>query len=134
MWYTLNYPRRRRARRLMYAPMSFNGGRRLPVDVHADDEAFVITAAVPGLTAQDLQIDILDDLLTLRGEIKAEENGHGEALLREIAPVAEFSRKLRLPEPVDADQAEAKVENGVLTVRIPKAESARPKQIEVKAS
>lgn len=134
MWYTLTYPRRRRTRRLLYAPIHFNGGRRLPVDVHADDEAYVITAAVPGLTAEDLQVDVLDDLLTLRGEIKTEENGHGEALLREIAPMAEFSRKLRLPEPVDADQAEAKVENGVLTVRIPKAESARPQQIEVKAS
>ncbi len=132
MWMYRSYPRRNRWYR--YGTVGFNGGQRLPVDVHADDEAFVITAAVPGLKAEDLQIDILDDLLTLRGEVKGAENGDSQALLSEIALSGEFSRKLRLPEPVDADKAEATVENGLLTLRIPKAEVVRPKRIEVKAS
>ncbi len=105
---------------------------RLGIDVHADDEAFVITATVPGMKVQDLKVEILDDVLTLRGEIPESPNGTGEYLLRERAS-GKFERRLRLPDSVDAEAAEAKVENGVLTVRIPKAEEARPRLIEVKA-
>jgi HSP20 family protein len=114
-------------------PVGFNGGRRVPLDVRADDEAFVITAELPGLTPDDVKIDILDDVVTLSGQIEVEENGHGEALLREIPDLGSFSRRLRLPEPVDAEQAEASMENGLLTLRIPKSEAARPKSIQITA-
>jgi HSP20 family protein len=114
------------------AAYDFNGGRRIPLDVRADDEAYVITAELPGLTPDEVKIDILEDVLTLRGEAAAEENGHGEALWREIPELGSFSRSLRLPEPVDAEQAEASMQNGLLTVRIPKAEAARPKSIQIK--
>ena len=85
------------------------------------------------MTAEDLKIEILDDLVTLSAEVKDKENGDQETLLSEIRRSGELSRKLRLPVPVDPSQAEAKVENGLLTVRIPKAEEARPKVIQVKA-
>lgn len=114
-------------------PVGFNGGRRVPLDVRADDEAYVITAELPGLTPDEVKIDILDDVVTLSGEIVAEENGHSEALLREIPELGSFSRRLRLPEPVDAEQAEASMKNGLLTLRIPKSEAARPKSIQIKA-
>lgn len=113
--------------------VSFNGGRRLPVDVRADDEGYWITAMVPGLNPEDLRIEVLDDVVTLRGEVKSEGNGHGEALLQEIGLEGEFSRSLRFPEPLDVEGAEAKVENGLLKVHLLKAEEARPKTIEVKA-
>lgn len=120
----------RRIRR--YRPIGFNGGRRLPVDVHVDEESYLITADVPGLSADDIRIEILDDVVTLRAEIELEENGDGNYLLRELNH-GTFFRSLRMPEPLDSESVEAKLENGVLTVRIPKAEEARPKAIKVKA-
>ena len=131
---TTYYLAPRRFRRInRYQPVGFNGGRRLPVDVHADDEGYVIVADVPGLKAEDISIEILDDVVTLRGEINAEaEHEDAKYLLREL-PHGEFGRSLRLPASLDHAAAEAKVEDGVLTVRIPKSEEARPKEIEVKA-
>ena len=128
-------------------PTEFNGGRRLPIDVQADELAYLITAEVPGMSVEDLQVEVLDDLITLRGEYKAEEAAHrrldrarrgqaqdaGERLISEIERSGGFYRRIQLPEAIDADAVEAKVENGLLTVRIPKAEKARAKKIEVKA-
>ena len=116
-----------------YRQIDYYGGRRLPIDVHSEDDEFVIVASVAGLKPEDLKVEILDDVLTLSGEITSESNGDSEYLLREIT-FGEFSRSLRLPSPVEADKAEAKVENGILTVHIPKIEKARPKAIEVKTS
>jgi HSP20 family protein len=118
----------RRARRYQaYHPVGFNGGRRMSVDVHA------ITAEVPGLTAEDLKIEILDDVVTLAGAIQAEEEGERDAILQEL-PHGSFKRSLRFSESLDADKAEAQLENGLLRLRIPKSEDARPKTIKVKAS
>lgn len=112
---------------------SFNGGRRVPLDVRADEEAYVITAELPGMTRDEIKIDILDDVVTLRGEAAAEQDGQSVALWREIPELSKFSRRLRLPDPVDAEGAEATLENGLLTLRIPKAEAARAKAIEIKS-
>ena len=121
-------------RRDMVRPVGFNGGRRIPVDIHADDESFVITAVTPGLKAEDLKIEILGDVVTLRGEIRPDEHdGQADYLLRELA-YGEFQRAIQLPEAVDAEKAEASLANGVLTVRLPKTEDARPKQIKVSAN
>jgi HSP20 family protein len=114
-----------------YQPTGFNGGRRLPIDIRADEEAYEITAEVPGLTAEDVKIEILEDVVTLRAELELEEDAE-RVLLRERGPVS-FERSLRLPDPLDIDGAEAKIENGLLRLRLPKAEEARPKMIEVKA-
>jgi HSP20 family protein len=117
-----------------HQPVGFNGGRRLPLDVQSDGDEYVITAQVPGFKAEDLQIEILDDVLTLKAEIEQDEvEKRGGYLLREIHR-GSFSRSLRLPEPTDSSKAEAKIEDGLLTVRIPKSEEARPKEIKVKAS
>jgi len=121
-------------RRSAYHPVGFNGGRRIPLDIHADDESYVITAVTPGLKAEDLKIEILGDVVTLRGEIRPDEHdGQADYLLRELA-FGEFQRAIRLPEAVDAEKAQANLANGVLTVRLPKTEDARPKQIKVSAN
>jgi len=121
----------RRIRR--YEPVGFNGGRRIPIDVHADQDVYVITANVPGLKAEDISVEILDDVVTLRSEVEDEHsNGNGKYLLRELYRGG-FSRSFQLPTSLDPDAAEAKVEDGVLTLRIPKSEAARPKEIVVKA-
>lgn len=101
--------------------------RSLPVDIRDDDDAFLLTAFVPGLTAEALNIQVLDDTVSVEGEYVSDENQY---LLSEL-PSGAFRRTLRLPTELDADKAEAKIENGVLTLRLPKAESARPKVIKV---
>jgi len=103
--------------------------RSLPVDVRDEDEAYVLTAFVPGLTAEELNIQVLDDTVSVEGEYKHDENQY---LLTEL-PSGVFQRALRLPTALDADKAEASIDNGVLTLRLPKAESARPKVIKVAA-
>jgi len=121
-------------RRGTYRPVGFNGGRRIPMDIHADDESYVITAVTPGLKAEDLKIEIQGDVITLRGETRPDEHDdQADYLLRELA-YGEFQRAIQLPEPVDAEKAEASLTNGVLTVRLPKTEDARPKQIKVSAN
>jgi HSP20 family protein len=115
-----------------YRPLGFNGGRRLPVDVQVDEEGYSITAPIPGVKANDLRIEILDDVLTLYTNVEQEENGHRQELLREWRRIPQ-TRKLRLPDPVNASKAEAKVEDGMLSLYLPKAEEARPKKIKVKA-
>jgi HSP20 family protein len=99
----------------------------LAVDVRDEDETYVINALVPGLKADDLNIQILEDVVTVEGEFKADEQ---EFLMREL-PHGTFRRTLRLPAALNADKAEAKIVDGVLTLRLPKAESSRPKTIKV---
>ena len=99
----------------------------LSVDVREEDEAYIINALVPGMKADDLNIQILEDVVTISGEFKADES---EYLMREL-PHGSFERTLRLPVALDANLAEAKITDGVLTLRLVKAESARPHTIKV---
>ena len=101
----------------------------LAADVRDEEEAFVLTAFVPGLKAEDLTINILEDVVNIEGMFPQDEN---EYLMREL-PAGTFRRSLRLPAAVDADRVEAKIADGVLTLRLPKAESARPKKIKIAA-
>ena len=99
----------------------------LAVDIHEEDDAYVLNALVPGLKAEDLNIQVLDDVVTISGEFKADES---EYLMREL-PHGSFNRTLRLPVSLDPDKAEARITDGVLNLRLVKAESARPKTIKV---
>jgi HSP20 family protein len=105
----------------------------MSVDVHASSEEYLITAEVPGLTAEELTIEILDDVVTIGGDLQNDEDGERDMLLREL-PQGNFKRSLRFSETLDAEKAEAQLENGLLKLRIPKSEGARPKTIKVKAS
>ena len=109
-----------------------SGGSRLPIDLHENPEAFELVAAVPGLKAEDIAIEVEDDVVTLRGKTPELETSEGEYLMREIASLA-FERRIRLPVAVESDKAEAVVEHGMLKLRIPKAEEARPKIIPVQS-
>ncbi len=100
---------------------------RLSVNVREEEDAYLLSAIVPGLKADDLSIQILEDVLTIEGTFTVDENDY---LLREL-PQGKFHRSLRLPIALDADKAEAKIKDGLLTLRVPKAESARPKTIKV---
>jgi HSP20 family protein len=99
----------------------------LAVDIHEEDDAYIVSALVPGLKAEDLNIQILDDVVTIEGEFKADEK---EYLAHEL-PHGSFRRTLRMPASLDAGKADAKINDGVLTLRLAKAESARPKTIKI---
>ena len=109
-----------------------SGVRALPVDVLATDEAFILTAAVPGLKAEELKLEVLVDTVTVQGEVAAPEVENGNWLLRERRYGA-FARTLVLPVAVDGAAAEASIDNGLLTIRLPKAEESKPKTIKVTA-
>lgn len=99
----------------------------LPVDLRSEGEDYLLTAFVPGLKAEDLKIEIVDDALSIEGTLAQHE---GEYLMSEL-PAGTFRRTLRLPSELDAEKTSASIENGILTLRVPKAESARPKSIKV---
>ena len=95
-------------------------------------EALVDRAEVPGVDAEDVDISITGNTLTMRGEFQTErEEQRGTVHFRERR-CGEFRRSVALPTEVKADKAEAEFANGVLTVTIPKAEEVKPKRIAVK--
>ncbi len=102
----------------------------IPLNVYAEEDAYVIQAWVPGLEAENLHIEVVGDTVTLEGEFKAPE--HKDNLLLQEIPVGHFKRVVTLPTELEADEAEAELINGVLTLRIPKAKALRPKEIKVK--
>ena len=104
----------------------------LAVDVLSDDEAYTISALVPGLQADDLNIEILNNTVTIRGEFTSEVAEGAQYVTCEL-PEGRFNRVITLPAPVDASKAEANIKNGVLQLRIPKAESHRPRSIKINA-
>ena len=124
-FYLQTYPYRRMARRWVE-----NRDQTLGINVREEDDNYVLSALVPGLRSDELNIQVLDDVVRIQGEYKADENGY---LVREL-PNGSFTRTLRLPAPIDADHVEANIIDGVLTLRLPKAESARPKQIKIKSN
>ncbi len=105
----------------------------LPLDVQAGDDEYVVTAAVPGLKADDLGVEVLGESVTIRGEVFAPEADEKANWLLQERQYGKFARTLNFPVELDAAKAEAHVENGVLTLRVPKSEAAKPKTIKVKA-
>jgi HSP20 family protein len=104
----------------------------LAVDVQTDEDSYVITALVPGLKADELNIEILNNTVTLRGEFKSTEIDGAKYLMSEL-PAGRFGRVITLPTALDPTRAEASIHNGVLHLRVPKAESHRPKTININA-
>lgn len=105
----------------------------LAVDVKSGEEAYDVTALVPGLEADDLDIEVLNDTVTIRGEFKSVEEDQENYVLSEL-PSGRFSRLITLPTETDPSKVEATIKNGVLSLHIPKAEAARPKSIKVKSN
>ncbi len=105
-----------------------------PVNVWADEESTLITAELPGMTSDDIEIDVLENTLTLSGEREAEELPEGARYHRQERGYGKFSRSIRLPYSVDVDNVEATFKNGVLEIKLPRTEKDRPKKIEVKVS
>lgn len=102
----------------------------LPLDVYTTPEEIVVSASLPGLAPDEVDISVDDNVLTISANLRAPlENV--DYVFQE-RPYGSFTRKLTLNVPVEADKAEAVFENGVLTLTLPKAEETKPKIIKVK--
>lgn len=102
-----------------------------PVDIEEQDDAYVIEAEVPGVTKDDVNIELISNELMVTGEIKERER---EGILRKrTRRIGRFEYRVRLPEQVDADKVEANLKDGVLSVRVPKREQAERRTIQVKS-
>jgi HSP20 family protein len=113
-------------------PGDSRGGTWLPaVDVYDTKDAVVLKADLAGLKPEDVQLDLEENVLTLSGERHAEEPPEGDRYFRVERAVGKFERSIALPLGIRADEVEATFEDGVLTVRLPKAEVTRPKRIPI---
>ena len=102
-----------------------------PVDIEEQDDAYVIEAEVPGVKKDDVNIELVSNELMVTGEIKERER---EGILRKrTRRIGRFEYRIRLPEQVDPDNVEAKLKDGVLSVRVPKHEQAERRRIQVKS-
>src|SRR6267154_5377270 len=99
------------------------------VNVYQDKDQFTVVVELPGLKKEEIEITLHDDTLTISGERKREESGEQEFLTERL--YGKFQRSLTLPTAVDAEKVKASYKDGLLQVELPKAEEAKPKQIEV---
>ncbi len=120
------------------SPSPSNGGgqtvarRWIPaMDVVETQDHFVLRADLPGLSENDVKIELEDNVLTVSGERKSEHEQQSEGYFRVERSFGAFSRSLTLPEGVDADGIEASFNNGVLEVRIPKPEQHKPRKVQI---
>jgi HSP20 family protein len=105
----------------------------LAIDMYETEEAVVIKTAIPGVKAEDIDVSISGDTLTIRGETKEEQEIKRENYLRRERRFGSFSRSVTLPGDLEADEADADYADGILTLRLPKSEEVRAKSIKVKA-
>jgi HSP20 family protein len=109
------------------------GQRWIPaMDLVETGDHYVLRADLPGLTEEDVNVELLDNVLTISGERKAEHGTQQEGYYRLERAFGAFSRSLTLPEGVNADAVQARFDRGVLEVRIPKPEQKKPRQVQIK--
>ena len=104
-----------------------------PLDVYETEESVVVKAPLPGVRPEDVDISITDDVLTIKGESKSEEEVNQESYHRRELRYGSFCRSVPLPAQVEHTKADAVFEQGILTVTLPKTAEAKPKTIKVKA-
>ena len=104
----------------------------LALDVDEKNDAYIVKASVPGVAPEDVEVTLSDNVLTIKGEMKEDKEIKEETYHVRERRFGQFVRSVTLPMPVSADKIEAINENGVLTLTLPKAESTKPKRIDVK--
>ncbi len=115
-----------------FAAFDTSGARQdVAVDILQTDDELVFRAAVPGFAPEDINLVVLNGVLSLKGEHQVAEPHSSGQYLRQEMSVAAFDRSFELPFAVQADKAQAEFEHGILTVRLPKADEARPTQIKI---
>lgn len=111
----------------------FDEGLAPAVDVYETTDEVVVKTPLPGVKPEQLDINIANNTLSIKGETKVEHEDKQGNYLRKECHYGAFARSLVLPAGLNTDKADANLESGILTLTIPKAEEARPKVVEVKA-
>jgi HSP20 family protein len=115
-------------------PLTLRDGWSAPaIDMYQTDDEIVVKASLPGVKADEVQINITGEVLTLKGETKQVEEKKDKAWHMREQRWGAFERAVALPTEVVADKAKAEFENGILTITLPKAEEVKPKIINIKA-
>jgi HSP20 family protein len=102
-----------------------------PVDVEETEESYIVEAELPGVQKEDVNVELVGNELTISGEVK--EKKRTGVVRRSTRRSGRFAYWVTLPEPVDADHIDAQLQDGVLTVTVPKAERAQRRVVELKA-
>ena len=119
-------------------PRSFNRvrpafqGVYVPVSVSVQEDDYILRAYIPGVKAEDVNIEVIENVVTIEGSFPSLDVEGERSLLDEL-PTGDFHRRLRLGADLEAEKASAEVRDGILTLRVPKAESAKTKKITVTA-
>lgn len=110
-------------------------GTTLALDMYETEDAIVIeTSPLPGLKAENIEVAITGDVLTISGEIEQADQGEDVSYLRKERRFGNFSRSIAIPRPVKAEQASAAFKDNILKITIPKADEARPRVINIKST
>ncbi|MEJ2210442.1 MAG: Hsp20/alpha crystallin family protein [Anaerolineae bacterium] len=112
-------------------PVPFGGPESLSVDMWETDDNVVVRTSIPGVKADEIDVSVTGDTLTIRAETKEEEEVKRENYLRRERRYGSLCRSVTLPGGLETEQAEADYEDGILTLTFPKAEEVKPKSIKV---
>ena len=104
------------------------------IDIHKNEAELVVVADLPGMTAEDVKINVKEDVLAITGAKKQQEKTEDNTYYRIERPYGSFERSFRLPSKIDTDKISAAYSNGVLTITLPKVEEVKPREIPVSVS
>ncbi len=111
-----------------------HGFRRLPLDLYEDDNGYSVTASMPGIDPEELDISFSENTLTIQGETQAQEVDENAKWHVRERHIGRYMRSITLPAAVNADSIGAAYEDGVLTLTLPKAEEVKPRRIAVQVA
>ncbi len=105
----------------------------LPLDIYETGDHLVVKVSAPGIKPEDIEVTITGEMLTIKGETKAEAQIEKERYVRQERRFGSFCRRVSLPATVQTENVKATFENGILSLEFPKAEAAKPKTVKVVA-
>ncbi len=111
----------------------WNGDRTVPIDVYEEGSHIVVKATLPGIKAEDLNIEVRENILTISGQVQQETERKEEDYFINERRYGQFRRAVVLPYDVKVDEVEAEFEDGILTLTLPKAETAKGKKVAIKS-
>jgi HSP20 family protein len=114
-------------------PGGWSGASRVPLELYETEDEYVAKLAVPGLKPDNFEITMQQNVLSIRGHIQAEQQ-QGIRYHVQEQHFGDFNRIIHFPTAVNAEKIQASLADGIMTIRVPKAEAAKPKRITVKAS
>jgi HSP20 family protein len=117
----------------LFQGASLRGAAEFPaVNIWSNNDQMILTAELPGVETEDIDISVQDDTLTLRGSRRPDELKEGETYHRQERGSGNFVRTLQLPYEVDVQKVQARLEKGILRIELSRSEQQKPKKIEVK--